>query len=351
MGDEGGDILGNELIGKHVAPGAMTYGFHLFSDDLQFLSGSSVPRSILKQLQKENITTFSDILYLKHNGKRPIDKTDLSKLQQSISNHFYGGVQIKSLSKMIAKNKEIHYHSTGIESLNQLINNKHPGIPSKSFTSFIGASSSGKTLILMQIMAICVLNGGNAVFIDTNNEFDAMRLYKLMKSISNERKLFNEKHIQSAMQRIDVYSVCSLIEMDHLFKTDKFKQKLPKMNMIIIDNLSLKIIELKMTYLDHANICKVCRTLKHFATKYNLAAIASSLSLSTKYNSEFWISSTNAEICRNYHRFIDQEVHLMLTPKFGNVMPVLTKSHSQITLLSHDLVLSIDEHINEANKH
>eukprot|EP01084_Bolivina_argentea_P078340 142126_1 len=194
-----------------VSPQKMNYGCENVENDLKYLCGTSaIPNTILNQLQKVNKTTFEEILLSKGNdkGNDIIDIKELCKLQEIISDTYYSSIEIINLSSIntCTKNTEIKYYSTTIPKLDTLINEIN-GIPSQSITSFIGSPSCGKTLMLYQISSNCLLNNGNVIFIDCNNQFDGQRFYSIIKSVANTLQIDNEKIIENVMKKMDVYSI------------------------------------------------------------------------------------------------------------------------------------------------
>eukprot|EP01083_Nonionella_stella_P019670 54621_1 len=331
--------------------------FENLSNDLQYLYGTKLPMELLSQLQTANITTFEDILLVKIKDISPdmMDTSQLIKLQQIIASNFYTSVQIKPLSCIIAQNKtQINYHSTAIPSLDALINEIHPGIPTKSITSFIGAASSGKTLMLYQIAASCALNGGCVIFVDCHNQFDGQRFYDALQSIQSQTKTESHVELERIMKRVLVYSVCNLMETMDLMQSDGFISKVSanRVDMILIDNMDLNtyLYELNTTFHCHAQICKLARRLKYLAVKYNLSVITSSLSLSNVTQHNYWIRSSYCCLFKNWYNYIDNEVHLLLTTHFGTIRPILTKSRKNVTYKKDcELVLSIKSHISETS--
>ena len=327
----------NEEISILVQPQEAAMGLEQFDNNLlKYLLGTGVNQNILKQLQRLKATTIEDILLLK--SKDFEKKNELKELQESISSHFYAqSVKIKGCLSFEPK---IKYHSTGIDGFFE--------IATQSITSFIGVSSSGKTLMLKQIMANCLLNGDkNVIFIDCQNQFNVQRFYDILSKVIQDEEL-----IENAMKRVIIYSIWSFMDLKNLLLNDnEFEKKLNNVDIICIDNMGLitYLEELKSTFYRHGEICKVGRRLKYLSIKYNLSVVVSELSLSNKFESEYWINSSRSDHYKNFYNFIDTEIHLLLTAKFGAIRPILTKSRSMITFGNENkLCLKIGQTINTA---
>lgn len=346
------DIDGD--TGDLVKPQEVAFGVDDLENDLKFLLGEGVNFDLLQQLQKLKCTTFEEILLLKSNTmKYNIDQ--LHELQELIIKYHYKENLL--ITPCLSFQEEIKYFTTGLPTLDKLISN-HGGIPSKSITSLIGVASSGKTILLLQIMAIHILKNRNkekVIFIDCQNQFDGQRFYDLLNNIGNYLQLFpmnddKEEIIKNAMQRVQLYSVCSFIELMDLLNNGLNNKILKDVDMICLDNIGLMtyLYELKTTFYCHGEICKMAKRLKCLAIKYNLGIITTLLSISNTFESEYWIQSSRSEIYQNFYNFIDNEIHLLLTTRYGAIRPILSKSHSKITFSNErNIALEITNFIKE----
>ena len=347
---------GNDKVTNLISPQDIANNVESLSNDLKYLCGTGVSCELLQHLEKSNVTTFEEILLIKPNNMS--NPSQIYELQQSIANQDKT-VHIRGC--LLFERKKTKYFSTGCNSLDRLINNENnPGIASKSITSFIGSSSSSKTLLLFQICSVCVLNGGHVIFIDCHNQFDPQRCYDLLQSIGH--KLFpfhpNQKSelFESCMHRIHIFTITSFEELSDLINdTDGPLYKLLhsySIDMIMIDNIGLcsYLHELNQTFYCHGEIQKFGKTLKCLAIKYNLSVITTSLAISSSFENEYWINSSRSSVYKNWYQLIDTEIALILTTRFGAIRPMLTKSHSKNIFNNkhdNDVILSIDQHIIE----
>lgn len=112
--------------------------------------------------------------------------------------------------------------STGLEKLDELLGG---GIKNGIITDIFGASSTGKTQLVLQIAVNCLSQGGTILYQDTTGSFRPERLLDMLKPKGLDASLLDKITVGRIMSTQEQFSTISKITQ-------------PEYSLVIIDNIT-----------------------------------------------------------------------------------------------------------------
>ena len=94
-------------------------------------------------------------------------------------------------------------------------------------------------MLLKQIGAQCVLDGGNVIFIDFQRQFNVHRFYEVLKSMAGSDD--DEQRLEQAAGRMSVHCVCSVVEALQLVEALalQFENDTAVPDLLLLDDVGL----------------------------------------------------------------------------------------------------------------